>query len=164
MTEDVKYDIYTTIEAALEEIAELKHVLKYNSQDIDVTQEQQLNYPQAWLYFSSIEWKDNMQVGHQQNTTREQKGDFEITVRIAQHSFENDNVSWKTDLSIFNTVYRKLANLRGDNFTPLQRKSENDDTTNDNVRIWNIVFTTMGTECGVSNNKTDAAPVKLTIN
>jgi len=166
MTSDVKYDLYVAIENALEAIPAIKHVLKYNSQDLTNDKIHQRNYPQAWIANSSIVWQPSSLHAHNQNTTAEQKGEMEITIHISQHSLSGDNTTWKPDLSLINTVYRALTNLQLDteSFSPLQRASEVDDTDNNNVRIWQIVFTTMVTECGVSENLEDVAPIDLVIN
>ena len=164
MTEDIKYDLYTIIETALETISEIKHVIKYNSQDLNNEKIHQLNYPQAWMQMSSITWDESMLTAHRQNLTQEQKGNIEITVYIAQHSMKDNNETWKPDLSLINKVYRAVTNVSGDGFSPLQRISERDDISNDNVRIWEIVFSTKVTECGVSRDLEDATPVTLIIN
>jgi len=166
MTNDAKYDLYTAIETALEAIPEIKHVLKYNSQDFNNDTIIQKQYPQAWVQLSSILWQPSELTAHNVNATQQQKGSIEATVFISQHTLSDDSTTWKPDLGLINTVYRSLTNLSSEdeNFTPLQRISEVDDIDNNNVRTWQIVFSTMVTECGVDVGLEDAAPVILTIN
>lgn len=166
MTSDVKYDLYVAIENALEAIPAIKHVLKYNSQDLTNDKIHQRNYPQAWVQLSSIEWQPSSLYAHNQNGTQEQKGTIEVIVYISQHSLSGDNETWKPDLTLINTVYRALTNLQLDteSFTPLQRVRETDYIDNNNVRIWQTVYTTMAIECGVTENLVDVAPVDLVIN
>lgn len=166
MTSDVKYDLYTAIETALEGISAIKHVIKYNSQDFNNDKIFQRIYPQAWMQLSSIVWNPSELKAHQQNATQQQKGNVEVTIYIAQHSLKENESTWLPDLSLINSVYRALTNLSTatESFTPLQRVSEVDHIDNNNVRIWQIVFSTMIEECGVTNNQEDATPVTLTIN
>jgi hypothetical protein len=163
MTENVKLDVYNDVEAALNEIIELKNTLKYNSQDVNNEKSIQKQYPQAWIHLSSVDWNPSMLTAHNQDATQEQKGILTITVHIEQYSLKGNEATWKPDLALINTVYRKLANMSGENYTPLQRVSEVDDINNNNVRDWPISFTTEVTEAGISKEQTNAAPVGLTI-
>jgi len=166
MTSDVKYDLYVAIENALESIPAIKHVLKYNSQDLTNDKIHQRSYPQAWIQFSSIQWQASSLHAHNQNTTREQKGTIEITIYISQHSLKGNAETWKPDLTLINTVYRTLTNLQlnTESFSALQRTGEVDHIDNNNVRIWQTTYTTRVTECGVTEDLTDIAPVTLTLN
>jgi hypothetical protein len=163
MTDNVKLDVYNDVETALNEITALKNTLKYNSQDVNNDKISQKQYPQAWISLASIDWNPSMLTAHNQDATQEQKGNLIITIHIEQYSLSGNETTWKPDLALINTVYRKLANMSGKNYTPLQRVSEIDDVNNDNVRDWQMSFTTSVTECGVSKELEDAAPVELTI-
>ncbi|MDH4127164.1 MAG: hypothetical protein OEV44_00310 [Spirochaetota bacterium] len=164
MTDNVKLDLYNAIETALKEIAELKHVLKYNSQDKYDEKIIPKQYPQAWIHFSSIDWNSSLLMPHNKNQTQEQKGIINITIHIEQFSLSGNETTWKPDLNLVNNVYRKLTNLKGENFTQLQRISETDDIDNNNIRDWQITFSTMVVENGVTEGHTDVAPVSLIIN
>lgn len=163
MTENVKLDLYNDIETALGEITAIKNVLKYNSQDVNNEKEIQKQYPQSWISLSTIDWNTSELTAHNQDATQQQKGNITITIHIEQFSLSGNEKTWKPDLTLINTVYRKIANMSGDGYSPLQRVSETDDIDNNNVRDWQILFTTQVTECGVSLSLEDAAPVKLTI-
>lgn len=163
MTENVKLDVYNDIETALNEITALSNTLKYNSQDVNNEKIIQKQYPQAWIHLSSVDWNPSMLTAYNQDATQEQKGLLIVTIHIEQFSLSGNETTWKPDLTLINSVYRKLANMSGENYTPLQRASEIDDVNNDNVRDWQTSFTTMVTEAGVSKGQTDVAPVDLTI-
>jgi hypothetical protein len=169
MSADVKKDLYTDIVTALEGIVDsdnvrkIEHVLKYNSQDFNNDSIDQKNYPQAWMQFSSVTWLPSELKAHNENATQEQKGNVEITVFISQYSLDNDDSTWQSNLSLINDIYRALTNMGGDGYSPLQRVSEVDDIDNNNVRTWQIVFSTAVTECGVDEGLEDASPVELTI-
>jgi hypothetical protein len=170
MTDNVKLDLYNDIETALINVVDsnnnklIKNVLKYNSQDVNNDTIIQKNYPQAWIHFSDISWNPSMLDGHNQNTTQEQKGLISITIHIEQFSLKGNEDTWKSDLTLINLVYRALANMKGENYTSLQRVTEIDHVNNNNVRDWQIIFTTQVTESGISKGQTDAAPVTLIIN
>jgi len=164
MTDNVKLDLYNDIETVLKEIVSVRNVLKYNSQDINQDKIIPKQYPQAWIHFSDISWLPSHLTAYDQNLTQEQKGTILITIHIEQFSLSGNETTWKPDLTLINTVYRKLSNMSGDNYTPLQRVSEIDDINNENIRDWQITFSTMVTECGVSLGQQDATPVVLTIN
>jgi hypothetical protein len=163
MTDNVKLDVYNDVETALNEITKLKHTLKYNSQDVNNDTIIQKQYPQAWIQLSSIDWTPSMLEGHNQNITQEQKGNLIITIHLEQYSLKGNEATWKLDLSLINEVYRKITNMSGENYTPLQRVSEIDDVNNNNVRDWQMSFSTFVVESGVSEKKQDAAPVELKI-
>jgi hypothetical protein len=164
MTDNVKVDLYTAIKSALLEIEDFQHVLKYNGQDQNPEEETLRNYPQAWIHLSAIEWSPNMLKANQRNTTQEQKGDINVTIYIAQESLLDNDDTFLNDMLLVQKVYRKLAMLQGENFTPLQRVGEIDDVNNNNVRHWEITFSTKVTECGVDDNKTGVSHVTLQIN
>ena len=54
--------------------------------------------------------------------------------------------------------------LEGTNFNPLQRTSETDIATNNNVRVWAQEYTTMIVEQAATGTDVDGAPVTLVIN
>ena len=163
MTENVKVDIYTDVKAALEGISTVKHVLHYNEQDLNEGEIISRNYPQCWIHFSDIVWLPNELKANNTNTTQAQKGDITLTVYISQFTLKEDNDSFLEHMSLINEVYRALILIDNENYTPLVRVSETD-TAQDNVRIWQVTFTTQVIECGISDNKTDAAPVDLILN
>jgi len=162
----VKKDLYTAIKTALQGVEELKNVLHYNGQDTsDYENDHSKRFPQAWIQISDIEWKPSSQRPHESNQTQEQKTEIvNVTIYYASFSLSDDDDTFLTDLDNVDRIYRALTMLQGDNFNPLQRASEGDDSNNNNVRIWIQQYTTMLTENAVSLDRVDAAPVTLTIN
>lgn len=162
-TDNVKLDIYNAIEAAINDIPEFKNVRKYNSQDLNEPTEIPRNYPQAFIYFPSIEWKPLMMEGYNQNLTQEQKGDIIVAVRVSLYSLKDNEDTFKPDFALIQSVYRSLSAIKGENFTQLHRVFEEDDINNNNVRTWEIQFTTSVVECGVSKGQEDAQGATIVI-
>jgi len=150
LTDNVKLDLYKAIKSALEGISSIKHVRHYNSQEVDFKSEKSRNFPQAYIGFSDITWKPSELQVTQSDTTQQQKGNITVTVYLELKSFKGDNESFEDDLDIINDVYREITMVEGDNWQPLQRVSEREDPSNDNVRFWAIDFITMVEETGVS--------------
>ena len=163
MTNDVKLDLYNAVEEALIAITDFKNVLKFNSQDVHDSDEKKRRYPQTWIEFSDISWDPSKLKPDQANSTQEQNGIIQITIHIESFSLKDDNDIFKSDLELISKVYRALTMLQGENFTPLQRIGEIDDINQNNVRDWQIVFTTQVTEAGVEIGQVDAAPVTIKI-
>lgn len=162
----VKKDVYSSIKTALQEIAEIKNVLHYNGQDTyNYEKDISRRFPQAWIQLTNINWKESELTSYNENRTRQQKTtQCLISVYTAQFSLKEDEDNFEDDLDLIDLVYRKLINLDGTNFTPLQRESENDLPNNNNVRVWIQTYSTMLTEQANDDDLTDAAPVALTIN
>jgi hypothetical protein len=162
----VKKTVYQAIKTALQEIPEIENVLHYNGQETfnyqgDVSR----RFPQVWIQLTSIDWQPSELVSHNANRTRQQKSvAVSISIYLATFSLKEDEDTFESDLDLIDTVYRKLTMLDGENFSPLQRASETDQPTNNNVRIWIQTYSTMLTEKAVSDDLTDAAPVALQIN
>lgn len=163
MTDNVKLDLYNAVKTALQEITEIKNVVRYNSQQENEPQETRRQYPQAWIEFSSVEWPPSLHKANNSDTSNEQKGNIELTVHLAVWDLRDDDDSFSDALTLTDKIYRKLTMLEDENFTPLQRVSEIDDINQDNVRDWQITFTTMVIEAGVSLSQVDAAPVTVKI-
>jgi len=162
----VKLEIYQAIKVKLLAIDGMRNVEHYNGQDIyNYEKDHARRFPQCWIRFQTIQWQPSMINAYNQNATREQKSAlFAVTVHFATFNLKSDNDTFESDLENIDTIYRALTNLEGDNFTSLQRISEEDSSNNDNVRVWPITFTTMATECGISKEEEDAAPLALIIN
>lgn len=163
MTDNVKLDLYNAVETALIAITDFKNVLKFNSQDVHDSDEKKRRYPQAWIEFSDIGWGSSKLKPNQANSTQEQNGIIQITIHIESFSLKDDNDIFKSDLELISKAYRALTMIQDENFTPLQRIGEIDDINQNNVRDWQIIFTTQVTEAGVEDNKSDAAPVTIKI-
>jgi hypothetical protein len=161
----VKLELYQDIKAKLQELSNIKNVIHYNGQDgqnYEKTNARQ--FPQSWIQLTDITWNPSELVAHNSNRTQQQKsGSITITIYYASWILKEDNDTFETDLVAIDEIYRALTMLSGDNYGPLQRQSENDIPTTGGVRVWAQTFTTMLTECGISTNLTDAAPVELTI-
>ena len=162
----VKLEIYQAIKVKLLAIDGMRNVEHYNGQDIyNYEKDHARRFPQSWISFSTIQWQPSMTNAYNQNTTKEQKSAaFTVTVRFATFNLKSDNDTFESDLENIDTIYRALTNLGGNNFSPLQRLTEEDNPNNNNVRVWTITFSTMVTECGVSKEEEDAAPLALIIN
>jgi hypothetical protein len=162
----VKKTLYQAIKTALEEIPSVKNVLHYNSQDaLNYEKDISLRFPQVWIQLTSIDWNPSELESHNSNRTRQQKSEnVQITIFSATFSLNTDDETFEDDLDLIDEIYRKLTMLDGENFSPLQRISEADTPTNNNVRVWQQVYSTMLTEKAVADNDTDAAPVTLIIN
>lgn len=162
----VKKDVYQAIKTALTEITEIRNVRHYNGQDLtNFQQDISSRFPQAWIQLTSIDWQPSELVSHNENRTRQQKSaNVQITVYLGTFSLNEDDETFESDLDLIDLIYRKLTMLDGANFTPLQRVSESDIPTNNNVRMWAQVYDTMLTEYANADNEVDAAPVALILN
>jgi hypothetical protein len=162
----VKLELYQAIKAKLQAIPEVRNVLHYNGQDLtNYEQDNAKRFPQVWIQLGTIEWQPSELQAHQSNRTQQQKsGTVAITIYYASFSLNEDDETFETDLTAIDKIYRALTMLDSDNFAPLQRVSESDLSTNNNVRIWPQIYSTMLTECAVTGNDTDAAPVTIQIN
>lgn len=162
----VKVELYQAIKAKLQELEGVKNVLHYNGQDIlDYEKDNSKRFPQYWVQLTNIEWEPSQQQPHQANRTHQQKTtSVAITIYYATFSLKGDDDTFEDDLAAVDLSYRALSMLDGDNFGPLQRVSEGDEATNNNVRIWTQVYMTQLTECAIDGTEIDAAPVLLVIN
>lgn len=161
----VKLELYRAIKAQLETISSINTVTHYNGQDTQNFEKTvSKRFPQAWIQLSNIEWNSSELTAHNSNVTQQQKtGSVTVTIYFASWILKEDDDTFETDLVAIDEIYRASTMLEGDNFQPLQRVSEGD-LPNTGVRIWAQTYTTMLTECGISKELTDAAPVVLTIN
>jgi len=160
-----KLELYRAIKAKLQTIDSIKIVQHYNRQDTqNFEKTNSKRFPQVWIQLSNIAWNSSELAYNNSNTTQQQKtSDVTITIYLASWHLQEDDDTFETDLVTVDEIYRSLTMLEGDNFQPLQRTGESD-VPNSGVRIWAQTFTTMLTECGVTKNLTNAAPVTLTIN
>lgn len=163
MTDNVKLDLYNAIEEKLLALPEFKHVLKYNSQDLTMEKEIPKQYPRMYIYYPDISWNPLMLTGHNQNTTQEQKGDITVAVRILLYSLKDNEDTFKPDFALIQKAHRSIIGMQDEGFTTLQRVSETDDIDNNNVRTWEIQYSTSVVECGVSKGEADAQGVTLDI-
>ena len=161
-----KLILYQDVKAALQAISEIKNVLHYNGQDLtNFEKDVSLQFPQVWVQLTSITWKPSELKAYNQNKTQQQKSDQAfITIYSATYSLRNDNDTFENDLLLVDKIYRALANLDGDCYGPLQRLNEEDQPTNNNVRVWAQTYSTMLTEAPISEGLVDVSPVELTIN
>jgi len=162
----VKIELYQAIKTKLEAISGIKNVLHYNGQDqFNYEKDNSKRFPQAWIQLTNINWLPSELTAYNSNVTQQQKSaEATITIYLASYSLNEDDETFEDDLLLIDETYRALTNLGGDNFSPLQRVSENDVADNNNVRVWAQEYNCMLTECGVSPGLADAAPVALTIN
>jgi hypothetical protein len=162
----VKVELYQAIKAELESIPSVKNVLHYNGQDLlDYEKDNPKRWPQYWIQLSSIEWLPSELKPNQSNRTQQQKSAaVTITIYYATYSLNEDDETFEDDLTAVDLSYRALTMIDGDNFGPLQRVSESDTATNNNVRVWAQTYTTKLTECAIANTDVDAAPVQIVIN
>jgi hypothetical protein len=162
----VKKDLYQAIKAALESVTTIKNVMHYNGQDLNnFEQENSKRFPQCWIQLTSTTWLPSELDAYNKNETRQQKSEAAtITIYLATFSLNDDDDTFEADLDVVDEIYRALTNLDGALFSPLQRASEADVPTNNNVRIWTQEYTTKLTEPPVEAGLTDAAPVALIIN
>jgi len=163
MTDNIKLDLYNAIETELLTLPEFKHVLKYNSQDLNIEKEIPKQYPQMYIYYPEIAWQPLMQEGHNHNTTKEQKGDIVVALRILLYSLTDNQGTFKPDFALIQKAHRSIIGMQGEGFTTLQRVSEVDDINNENVRTWEVQYSTRVVECGVSKNQADAQGATLEI-
>jgi hypothetical protein len=161
----VKLELYQDIKAKLQELTFLKNVLHYNGQDtFNYERDNSRRFPQAWIQLSNVIWQPSQQKAYNQNRTHQQKSDpITITIYYASFSLNEDDETFETDLINIDLIYRSLTMMDGNNYNPLQRSSEGDLPTNNNVRIWAQEFTTMLTECADSSNLVNASPLTLNI-
>jgi hypothetical protein len=162
----VKLEIYQAIKAKLEALAFLENVLHYNGQDtLDYEEDVSKRFPQAWIQLNTVNWGASELHPHQENRTQQQKSsEVVITIYYAVFSLNPDDDTFETDLVNIDLIYRAVTMTEGDNFNPLQRSSESDESNNNNVRVWAQEFTTMLTEPAIVSTDIDAAPVTITIN
>lgn len=166
MSNSVKLDIYQDIKAQLETITSIRNVLHYNGQDM-LNYEKDISklFPQSWIQINTVSWQPSSLSPHQQNRTQQQKSDtVSVTIYYASWDLRDDNDTFEIDLVNIDLIYRALTMLEGDNYNPLQRISETDVPTNNNVRVWTQEFTTMLTEQAIARTEVDATPVTTTIN
>lgn len=161
----VKLELYQDVKTELQTITTIKNVLHYNGQDLQNFEKTvSKNFPQAWIQLSDITWNSSELTAYNKNVTQQQKtGSVTITIYYAAWNLKEDEDTFENDLIEVDKIYRALTMIEGDNFQPLQRVGEND-VPNSGVRVWAQTYTTMLTECGVSKELTDAAPVTLQIN
>lgn len=162
----VKLDLYQAIKAQLEGLSFLENVLHYNGQDLlDYEKDIVKRFPQAWIQLTSTPWQPSELKPNQENRTQQQKsGPISILIYYAVFSLDSDDDTFETDLVNIDLIYRVLAMLEGTNFSPLQRLSETDSPTNNNVRVWIQEYTTMLTEQAIAETDVDATPVTVVIN
>lgn len=161
----VKLELYQDVKAALQELTFIKNVMHYNSQDIlNYEKNNSKRFPQVWIQLSSIPWNPSELKPYNQNRTQQQKSEpITMIIYYASFSLKEDDETFETDLVNIDLIYRALTMLEGDNFSPLQRASEADIATNNNVRVWAQEYTTMLTECAIAEALTDSAPLTLEI-
>lgn len=161
----VKINLYEAIKTAIEAIPSIKNVLHYNGQEIlNYEKDIPKRFPQCWIQLTSIEWNSSEQRPNNANITQQQKTALvNISIYTATFSLNEDNETFTNDLILVDLVYRALSMLEGVNFSPLQRVSESDISTNNNVRVWQQDYTSQLTENAIALNNEDVAPINLVI-
>ena len=130
----------------------------WNSQFDLIEQEIPFKFPAVFIEFSNLEWKTDVGID-QKNATQQARANCDVTLHIGTLSIKDENDSFPEDLAIIDSIYDQINGFQdtvSNQFTPLKRTTETDDTNKDNLRHWTITFNTTLHEKGYSGSQTDA--------
>ena len=130
----------------------------WNNQFDRINEEIQFIFPAVFIEFSNLEWKTNMGVD-QVNHTRQGEANCDVTLHIGLTNLKDEVDSFPEDLAIIDSIYDQINEFQdtvSNQFTPLKRTTETDDTNKSNLRHWTVTFNTTLHEKGYEGTQTDA--------
>lgn len=127
----------------------------YNNQFDRINEEIQYVFPAAFIEFTEMPWTTDVGAV-QENQTQQQRAQCNISIHIGIENKKDELDSFPEDIAIIDSIHDQLNGLQGDQFTPLKRINEIDDTNHDNIIHWVIVYETELHEKGFEGNQTDA--------
>lgn len=120
----------------------------WNNQFSEIENEIQFRFPAVFVEFSSIDWSTDVKCD-QTNQTQQQRGQCDITLHIGLKNLNKEDTAFEQDIVIVDNIVQQLNTIQGENFTPLVRISEGDDTNKGNIRDWTVRFRTNIHETGI---------------
>jgi hypothetical protein len=115
----------------------------FNNQFDEEATEDATRYPIVYAEYSPIEW--SAATGNNKNL---QKGDVEVILHIGFKTLKKDN---DEVLSLVDQVFAALHGYGSEDFDPLRRIREIQDTQYNNVLVWLLTFKTTLTDCGAAD-------------
>ena len=128
-----KLILFDAIDARLvSEVSSVTLVQLWNNQVANEDQEEARPSPMVYIEMSSIEWVE-LEMGYQQ-------GEVTITVRVVVEKYATDD---RTFLTLVDEVYAALQLYTTDDFSPIKRISERQDSDHENLIVWEADYTTV---------------------
>ena len=126
--------LFDAVEKAVTDLADFHCPGLFNNQIEREGSEDVIRYPSVFVEFENIEWSES--VGAHKNL---QRGDVEVTLHVAFKRLDKDNAGTLDQVDKLHAAVHGLTNAAGD-FTALRRVRERQDTSYDNVEVWQIVY------------------------
>jgi hypothetical protein len=136
----VKKDIYLDVKDIIENLDVIEHFAVWNNQLDNEDREDAFNYPAVFFEFSDILWTPAAFRTINSNVEQQQAGGIAITLHVAFFYLEDETESFINQLDIVDSVYRAVAGLQGETYSPFQRESEVQDINHDGVIDWQVTF------------------------
>ena len=136
----------------------------WNNQFDLIEKEIPFKFPAVFIEFSNLDWKTDVGID-QKNATQQARADCNITLHIGTWNIKDESDSFPEDLAIIDSIYDQINGFQdttSNQFTPLKRTNEGDDTNKSNIRHWTVTFNTALQEKGYDRGQTDATDGGLT--
>jgi hypothetical protein len=148
----VKLTIYNDIKARIEAtVTEINTVKKFNNQFTNEDRENPVQYPVAYIGFSSMEWIKPATRTSMLNTLQQQQGGrMVVTIYLGFSHLEDEEDSFPIYEPIIQKVWQYLQGWSGTNieYGALVRIAEREDNNHDGVIVWEIDFEVGVNDCG----------------
>src|SRR6056297_887677 len=102
----------------------------WNNQFDRINEEIQFLFPAAYLEFQLLDWSTDLGVS-QKNQTQQARALCNIILHIGVENKKDEEDSFPEDIAIIDSIYDQLngfQDITSNQFTPLKRISETDDT------------------------------------
>ena len=151
-----KLNLYNDFLTTIKAIPEIQTAGLWNSQfNIEnETQIPQKNFPAVYIEFTSIPWSQSLQEAENQSNTvkpitkEQQAENVIITIHQGFSQLKDVDISFPEIGVIIDKIYYALQLLEGDEYNPLRRIAERQDTDHGRIIDWQTDFTTMFSQLG----------------
>lgn len=137
----------------------------WNEQIENEKEEHAFNYPAVFVQFASLPWRTKQNAGGFQSPTQEEQQSDEaiITIHICHRYLQNETLSFPLIHPINQQVYFALQGQNTEDFGPMLRVDERQDTDHDGAIDWQMDFKVPMVQLGQSVDKKEMAADSITL-